>query len=541
MEDLKTQEQKMVILSLYCGHNAAACIIKDGSVLINWELERFSRIKHDFGYNQKFIDKTLELCNLTVDDIDILSINFRDYGRKPPFSVPNTCGKTHTGFTATLKGKSLNAIACNHHLAHAASAYYTSPFLKSTVLSLDGGGDCENKGISLFSGNKLIEYKPSNWDNLAGLWSGITMNNYRMPRLHEWDPGSGAGKIMALAAYSEPDPSIQDQLLQDMRKGGQPHYTDVHGAAFNNDEDLSDTKSKRSQTVSSSLQDLTEKYVLNQFQQAHKQFPTENICYAGGIALNCVANTRVLKRSSFKNLHVPPFPNDTGLAIGMALFVWHHVLDNKKGTDFFSPYCGIQYSKEEALKAIKENDKLTYKKIEDGELAKIISEKNIVCVYKGRSESGPRALGHRSILALPTIDNLQDYLNSKTKLREWYRPYAPIILEEQADQVLENYLEYSPYMTSSGTVKKEWRDRISGICHVDNTTRPQIVSKDHCEFVYNLLKDVYALTGVPVLLNTSFNRKEPIVETPSDAVKTFSKLPIKYLVLDDFLVTKEIN
>tara|TARA_B100001123_G_C15309918_1_gene1024014 strand:- start:868 stop:2454 length:1587 start_codon:yes stop_codon:yes gene_type:complete len=528
----------MIILSLYCGHNAAACILKNGKVLINWELERFSRIKHDYGYNQEFINKTLELCDLTIQDVDILSINFRDYGRKIPFHVPNTCNVTHIEFQGIVNGKTLRSIACNHHLSHAASAYYTSPFLSSTVLSLDGGGCCENKGTSIFEGNKLIEFKPGSAINIAGIWSGITMNNYRMPRLHAWDPGSGSGKIMALAAYAPPNEQIEQQLIRDMKKGGQPHYTDVHGPAFNNNEDLTDTHSLRSQTVASSIQSLTEKFVHSHFEQAYKTFPNDNICYAGGIALNCVANTRILKQSNFKNLHVPPFPNDTGLAIGMALYVWHHILNNPKSTNFFSPYNGPEYNENDSLMALKAHKDLSYKKLNMNELAELISNENIVCVFKGKSESGPRALGHRSIIALPTIENLQDYLNSKTKLREWYRPYAPIVLENYADEVLENYIPHSPYMTTSATIKKEWRDRLLGVCHIDKTTRPQIVTKDHCGFVYKLLKKVYSLTNIPVLLNTSFNRKEPIVETPKEALETFKKLPIKYLVLDNFLVSK---
>ena len=175
--------------------------------------------------------------------------------------------------------------------------------------------------------------------NLAGWWSGITLNNYRMKRIHRWDPGSGAGKIMALAAYGEANVNIENLIKDTMILGSSKKYTDKYSPAFNFDEDLSNTKSKRSQNVAASLQSITEKELLKIYDDGYKLFPNDNLCLAGGIALNCVANTRV--KSKFKNIHVPPFPNDTGLAVGMGLYHWYNILNNKKKIKSFSPYLGM--------------------------------------------------------------------------------------------------------------------------------------------------------------------------------------------------------
>ncbi len=522
----------MIILGLYNGHNAAACVMKNGQILINWELERFSRIKHDYGFNQAFLDQTLSHCGLTFDDIDMIITNSQNFKRPPPWKVPSTAVNYLESFMINNK----QAYALNHHLAHVASAYYTSPFNEATIITQDGGGDDENFSYGTAQDNVITGFNSGRVRNIAAYWSGITLNNYRMPRLHAWDPGSGAGKIMALAAYGETSVELEQRLEHTMEQGIQSHYTDPHSRAFNNDEDLSDVLKQRSKDVAAALQSYTEKEVKNIYDQVYAKEPNDNLCLAGGIALNCVANTRV--KSKFKNIHVPPFPNDTGLAIGMVLYAHHQINRAPKANTFFSPYLGPEYSDEIVANACTHSG-YRYQKLDVDHLVDYLCSRQPIVMCRGRSESGPRALGNRSIMCVPDMKNGRDFLNFKIKQREWYRPYAPIILDKYVDDILEDYLPESPYMSTSGTIKEEWRYKLSAVNHVDNSTRPQILKNEHNPFMYYLIERVYERTGIPVLLNTSFNKQEPIVESPEEAINTFRQFEnIDFMVLHDMQVTK---
>ena len=505
----------MIILGLYFGHNAAACVLKDGEVLINWELERFTRIKHDFGFSQEFIDKTLEHCGLTMNDVDHIACNnpvtitrwIEQHmpERKLNFKVPSA---------KTLEYKKFDrGYIVNHHLAHAASTYYTSPFNTATIFTWDGGGDSENSSVSQGVGNKIEQYKPDARKNLAAYWSSITINNYRMKRVHEWDPGSGAGKVMGLASYGNANEDLIRTIERTLSEAPRHEYYDPRARAYNNCEDLSDTKTSNSQNVAASLQSLTTRTLLTEIDDIYTG--NQNLCYAGGLALNCIANREIIKQTKFEKLHVPPFPNDTGLAIGCALYIWHHVLDNPKKTSYFSPYTGPDYN-------VGQPD------IE--RVGNLLADNKVICYYEGRSESGPRALGHRSILCNPGIDGIRDRLNYKVKMREWYRPYAPIIPEENAKEMLLDYNEWSPYMQTSAIVKHEYDEALSGVTQVDGSTRAQILKHDHNETLYNIIQQ----SKLPALLNTSFNYQEPIVETPEQAKATFDRMKdVDVLVIGD--------
>ena len=510
----------MIILGLYTGHDASCCIIKDGEVLINWQLERYTRLKCDFGYNAKFVEKTLEHCGLTWLDVDIVACNkpptitkwCKDHGMEiPPFDIPETGGVQFIEFPIS---KYTKGVAVNHHLCHVASAYYTSPYSSARAITWDGGGDAEHFSTAYCYDNKIKNYKPRVEESIANYWSTLSFANYKFKKLHDWDPGSGAGKIMGLSAYGTPvenakpinDPEAFPSTSIELKNmlmsfGVESEY-----------EDLSDGTTDKSQNVAASVQAYTVKRVLEEI----KQMPPgeANLCYAGGLALNCIANREIIKQTQFENLHVPPFPNDTGLAIGAALYVWHHVLDNMKINKYFSPYSGPDY-------------KVGTPDVQ--RVGEMIRDGKIICYFEGRSESGPRALGHRSILCDPSIPGIRDRLNNDVKRREWYRPYAPIILEEHAEEMLEDYNEWSPYMQTSAIIKPEYRDKLSGINHVDNTTRPQILRKEHNPTLYNII----LASGLPAILNTSFNYQEPIVETPEQAKATAERMPVDVLVIGE--------
>tara|TARA_X000001382_G_scaffold91637_1_gene66169 strand:+ start:1478 stop:3022 length:1545 start_codon:yes stop_codon:yes gene_type:complete len=509
----------LIILGLYIGHNASACVIKDGELLVNWELERHTRIKHDFGYNKEFVEKTLNYCGMSWLDVDIVACNnpkaitrWIDKNRpreNPPFNIPDTGGAEYREFDLPHS----KGIAVNHHLCHVAGAYYTSPYISASIISWDGGGDAENFATAHGQANRIVNYCPEKKENLASYWSSICFNNYKMKRIHDWDPGSGAGKIMGLSSYGTPGGDDLESLLkQTLAEAPSPNNFDPRARAFNQCEDLSDTTTDRSQNVAATLQNYTVKKLISEINSMKKG--EVNLCYAGGLALNCIANRDIVKHTHFENLHVPPFPNDTGLAIGAALYVWHHVLGNHKTTEYFSPYTGPDYN-------------VGTPDVE--KVAALLKDEKIICYYEGRSESGPRALGHRSILCSPSIKNIRQKLNYEVKNREWYRPYAPIILEDNAKEMLSDYNEWSPYMQTSAIIKEEYKELLQGVNHVDNTTRPQILKKEHNEILYNIIK----ASGLPALLNTSFNYQEPIVETPEQAKATWEKMPVDVLVIGE--------
>ncbi len=537
----------MIILSFYPGHNSSISLLKDGKVILNWELERYSRIKHDYGYSEAFLNESLNLCNLSIDDIDFVCCNHgfknpykvRQDTILQPFDIPITDENLAIPFTAELFGKKIDALAINHHLAHAACAYFTSPFKKASIVTYDGGGDNENALFADGDNNKIKVHRKTTLKNLAGWWSSLTFNNYRMPRLHEWDPGSGAGKIMGLAAYGKYDPIIQDRLLKDMENRILSEtYFDKNAYAFNDCKDLSNVHNERSQNLAKTLQCMTETAITNLFNEAFNGH-SENICYAGGLALNCISNTIALNNSPFENLHVPPCPNDTGLALGMALYGWHHYLENPRSEKFFSPYTGPQYQNSESF--FKGSAQADHFSIEENSIElvkKLLLTGAFICIYRGRSECGPRALGNRSIIGLTNIINGRDYLNFQVKKREWYRPFAPIILDKMTSTIIPDAPSYSPYMTTSGTISLQWREKLAVVNHVDNTTRPQILSREHNPFLYQLLDELNTEYGLPALVITSFNLQEPMVETPEQAYKTFKRFPLKYLVTDSLIISK---
>lgn len=288
----------MLILSIYTGHNAAVCIMRDDQILINIELERYSRIKHDFGYNPEFIQWAMNCVGVSINEVDLVALNNwggksnRDGSMGRPYEhIPTTMH--HVAFTANILGRDTPAIAVNHHLAHVASAYYTSSFNESSVFTWDGGGDNENASYSYCKDGKIISYQPLNLEELAGWWSSLTFNNYRMRRIHEWDPGSGAGKLMALAAYGQSDPDIIKRLMMEMgalpwdETRGEPPCkvwkTDSASWAFNWNEDLSDTKSRRSQNLAWAIQSYTENRVKEHFHNLWNKHPSDNICYQAGL------------------------------------------------------------------------------------------------------------------------------------------------------------------------------------------------------------------------------------------------------------------
>lgn len=536
----------MIILGIYPGHDAAVAIIRDGEVVLNLELERFTRIRHDYGFREDFLRFCLNQAGLFIEDIDYVAINGLTIDlqlnvnrppRKPitPFPVPPTPGIADSkSFTITLLGHKLPAFAINHHSAHLACAYFTSPFKKATVLSIDGGGDGFNASVARGDGNRLRDQKILDGPNLGVLWSKVSEINFGIQRTDPWIASSGPGKLMALASYGHPNSTITNRLFASWIAAntiGGIYLSDI----------LYDSRSRAAQDTSRALQDLTSAYVSEIFSRI-PLCRDGNLCYGGGVALNCVANSSAFTESPFSSLHVPPCPNDSGLALGMALYVFYTILDRPFIPKLFLPYLGPVYSNRSISFAINQAQKKTSldtSLVNERQVAELLSNGEILAVWRQKCECGPRALGHRSILSRPDIKGLRDYLNASVKKREWYRPFAPIILQAYANDVLKCPIQPAPYMTTSATIQPNWENRIKEVAHIDGSTRPQILTTECDQWLMSVMDTYSSISGLPVILNTSFNQCEPMVETPSDALNTFLRMPLRHLLLEDMLISKQ--
>jgi carbamoyltransferase len=423
----------------------------------------------------------------------------------------------------------------NHHLSHAVSAFHASPYTKAAVLTLDGRGEKATTSYYVGSGNELKFIRQVDMPHSLGLLYEKTTSHLGF--LHSSDEY----KVMALASYGKPkfveefrsiihtkdngiytiDDADFTELLGPVRKKGDP-FTEHH---FN---------------IAHSLQAVLQETVLKLANWLHRETQEENLCMAGGVALNCVLNAFLRDRGPFKNIWVQPAAGDAGTALGAAL--WVDIQQRKSIQRDFQmdhAYWGPEYSDDEIEKFLKWC-KVPYKKIDNvaKEAAELLAENKIIGWYQGRMEFGPRALGSRSILASPIQASMQARLN-EVKDREDFRPVAPVVIEEDAHEWFEG-AEYSPFMLFVYNVKQDKADQIPAVRHVDGTARIQTVNADQHGLYYELLKEFKKLTGVPVLVNTSFNTLgKPIVNTPRDAVECFWSSPFDALVIGSFLIDKK--
>ncbi len=544
------------ILSIYAGkHDAAICVLQNGKVLINYEKERYTRVKEDGGFCKDFLFYVLEKVNLSIEDIDILVLDFKTsplnlyknivssvtgipfpngHGYKELFSKSFHQGK------GNFFGKNLTIFSIHHHLAHSAGAYFTSPFLNASILTADGGGWAKNFSFATAQ-NGVLKFHDSIWTNPLGKLWDILPKFYGISK-----PGS----LMAIGGYGNKDLEIHKRLFDILTKNPSSKLSDfkftINDVSFDKGEINKhlNPKNHNDSDLAHSLQVLTDGIFTNWFAKA-LDHGFDNICFAGGLALNCISNSRAAINSGTKNIHVPPNPNDAGLAMGAALAVHFYILKNKYDPSFFSPYNGASYKNSDCIKAVEflkqKYSKIKIYKATNERIVNILLKDNVVARFFDKSESGPRALGHRSFIAKPDIRNIRKKMN-RVKKREWYRPFAPMILSEKANDLFENSVKNSYYMNTSSVVKKKWRQKLSGVLHVDNTTRPQFVDNFTCSDTYDLLKKFNIKSQIPALMNTSFNVQEPLVETPLDAAKTFLKIKndVKHLQINDYLIEKTL-
>lgn len=591
----------MYILGISCYyHDAAAVLLKDGVLVAAAEEERFTRKKHDFDFPKQAIKFCLEEGGITGQDLDhvvffekpfrkfdrILMMVLQTYPQSwKVFRESMITWMVDKLWVATTIQSELGVskdkiLFSEHHLSHAASAYLCSPFNESAVLTVDGVGEWVTATYGVGKGNDVKINKQTEFPHSLGLlYSAFTA-------FLGFEVNEGEYKVMGMAPYGEPkyvdkvwkliqlnkDGSFSlnmdyfsfhhstdktynnkftalfgtprpEKMLFFTEKTGFPKY---FGTPPGNFKDLS-TLNKHYADIACSIQRVTEDILVGMATHLHKTTRMKNLCMAGGVALNSVANTRILKESGFENMYVQPAAGDGGGALGAALWAYNTLLGKPRTFQMEHAYWGRENSDSEIGDFLRQNniphtrydneDKLLDAVVNNLTSAKVIGW------AQGRFEWGPRALGSRSILADPRNPDMKDIVNTKIKFREPYRPFAPSVLAESVEKYFElpNAMNMSParYMLYVVPVKEEQKKTLPAITHVDGTGRLQAVFKAQSPRYYKMIEKFGQATGVPVVLNTSFNLKgEPIVNTPANAFNTFEKSEMDALVLENFIIEK---
>ncbi len=560
-------------------HDVSACLLRDGAIAFAIAKERITREKHDTGFYQEVIDYCLKAEGITLDDVALIVRNcyvlpVEDMDARLAYEdVPEFMDSSERRLVANSPlylTTSDKVVTLSHHLAHAYSAFAACPFEEGVVMVVDGVGNyCvdihepdqltqtvnplarESESYYRFQGAKLETLKKVWLEPTRGFLSdefffmpglGALYSRVSSYIFADWNK---CGEVMGLAPYGR---SGGIKPLADMRTGELevPEWTAEFHTPWLPDSDPNWEKSrnlKHWQDLAWQVQDDTERVLLARAKWLRETTGARNLCIAGGVGLNCVANGRLAREAGFDKVWIQPASGDDGIAIGCAYY--GHLQLQKKPRSFVMDhaYLGRAYDDkdiEEALsKGLARLETVT-RQSDDvcAETARLLSEGNVIGWFQGRSEFGPRALGNRSLLADPRTPEMKDKLNARVKHRQAFRPFAPIVLAERAGEIFEGE-EDSPFMLLAKRVRPEWKDKVPAIVHVDGTARVQAVRKETNERLYRLLKEFEALTGVPVLINTSFNVKgEPIVETPRDAVECFLSTGIDHLVLHDAIVAK---
>lgn len=550
-------------------HDSAACLIRDGQVIMAIEEERFSRIKHDNNFPHKAIEFCLKSQELKAEEIDCVA-----YYEKPllkferiletflttwPFSLtPFLKGIPEwldykIKIEATIKklGFKNKIFFIPHHFSHAAASFYPSPFEKAAILTVDGVGEYQTTGLWYGKGNSITQLKSINFPHSLGLLYS-TFTAFLGFKVNEDEY-----KVMGLAAYGKPTFVNKIGSIIDIKDNGSfkldlkyfgfresfSMYNDRFEKLFGPARKPSEKITKRHKDIAASIQAVTEEIYFKMLNYLYSITKTENLCLSGGVALNALANGKTYEKTPFKKVYIFGAAGDSGAAVGAGLFVYNYVNPSSKRQLINNLYFGSKYSNEQ-IEPIFKKYNLKYKKyINKNELinktAKLLSGGKIIGWFQGRCEFGPRALGNRSIFCRPNPKNMKTKMNI-IKKREQFRPFAGSILQTKVSdyfEVPEKNL-WSPFMTFCFQVKKNKKDDLTAIVHRDGTCRIQTVDKTNGRY-FKLIKKFYQLTGIPCILNTSFNLKgEPIVENPDQAVEDFLKTKMDYLMIEDFLVFK---
>ena len=568
----------MYTLGISCYyHDSAAALLKNGHVIAAVEEERFSRKKFDDDFPKMAIEWCLKNAKIIPNELhsvafydkpilkfDRLLDNYIAVAPRGLFSFLDTIPKwihkrlwIKNEIKKSLKGFDGEIIFPEHHMSHAAHAFYTSPFEDAAILTIDGVGEWSTLSLGFAKNNSIKITHDVRWPHSLGLfYSAFTY-------FLGFKVNEGEYKLMGLSSYGTP--KYYDLILEkliDVKEDGSFHLN-MDYFAFTYDKVMTNkkfselfgitprTKNEKVEQIhfdiGASAQKVLEHILLKIVKFLYENTQVKNLCVAGGVALNGVANNRLLNESQFENIHIPPSPGDAGSAVGCAQYL-HFVHNcNKRNIETNNAkrvqeniYVGPDYSQDEINHFLNSNN-ITYESFEKKLLlektVKLIADGKIVGWYQGKMEWGPRALGNRSILADPRDAKMKDILNEKIKHRESFRPFAPSILEEYESDYF-NIKMPSPYMLFVCDVKQP--EKIPAVTHVDGTARLQTVSKESNPLYYELINEFYTLTGVPVLINTSMNvMGEPIVNTPEQAYNMLVKTDMDILVMGNNIISRK--
>ena len=584
------------ILGISCFyHDSAVCLICDGRIIAAVQEERFTRKKHDPRFPKNAIEYCLSEAKITVDDLDYVVFYDKPF---PTFerllmsyltvapkglrswleAMPLWMGqKLHIPKVIKREiGYNGNTLFTEHHEAHAASAFYPSPFNEAAILTIDGVGEWATASYGYGKGNEINLLKELHFpDSLGLLYSAFTyFTGFKV--------NSGEYKLMGLAPYGEPiykdlilreivevknDGSIRLNLTYFDFLGGLRMTNGRFARLFGGPPRKPETEiTKREMDIAASIQEVTEETVLKMARHVYKETGQKNLCLAGGVALNCVANGRVLRESPFDDIWIQPGAGDAGGALGAALSVWFRYLKNGRpdpeGRDSQQgSYLGPSFTNGE-VKTYLESNGYLYHPLSPDTRARTIAEQiaagKIVGYMAGRMEFGPRALGARSILGDPRRGETQSVMNLKIKYRESFRPFAPTVLEEKSAEYFDMDRP-SPYMLLVAHIRDDRcylvpkgngmsilerlelkRSDIPAVTHLDYSARLQTINRQNKKDYYDVIKEFERLTGCPVIINTSFNvRGEPIICTPEDAYKCFMRTEMDVLVIENCVLFKE--
>lgn len=574
----------MYILGLNAYHgDSSACIFKDGELITAIEEERIRRIKHWAGFPSESIKCCLKEAGIGIEDVDYITIS-RDPSANIYKKITHSIKKlvsfkalkdrlANTKKIVSIKGElakvlyikenqiKAEVINVEHHRAHMASAFFASPFEEAAILSIDGFGDFTSTMIGVGKGNKIKVFDSVIYPHSLGVFY-TTFTQFL-----GFDKYGDEYKVMGLSPYGKEDKQILEKLknviilknnglfeinekyFRHPKEGvsmswenGDPYieplYSDYLIEIFGRPRKKGEELTEYHKNLAWGVQRITEETIFHILNHLQKRTGLKNICIAGGVAQNSVANGKITDNTSFEYLYIPPAGHDAGTAIGSALWLYNQIKDKPRIESQLHSYFGAKFSDEEIESFCKENN-IPYKKYNNEELFELVvdclMDGGVVGWFQGRAEFGPRALGHRSIIADPRRVDAKEILNIKIKRREPFRPFAPSILKEQVKEWFEK-VDDVPFMEKVFKFKKDKRELVPAVVHVDGTGRLQTVDKEVELKYYGLIEAFYKKTGVPIILNTSFNENEPIVNTPKEAYDCFYRTKMDMLVMGNIVV-----
>lgn len=564
------------ILGISCGfHDSGAALINNGKVIGAVLEESFTGIKHDESFPFKSIEWLLESNNLTTSDIDVVSFyenpklkidRIKKSVKKGGFfkllnsnSIINRNKKAYNELESTIKsifGDTIEISYVEHHLSHLAYSYYTSPYERTAIVSVDGVGEWETAVIAYGDKNTITKLQTIEYPHSLGmLYSAFTA-------FLGFKPNEGEYKVMGLAPYGNPKTYLDEfkSIISSTEDGGfelnmdffdyewstDMMFNEKLGELFGFTNRLPDEQlEQHHMDLAASLQQIYENYFFKLLDRAFEHKPVPFLCLSGGCAYNGTANGKITELSKFQVVWIPPAPSDGGSAIGCALYHYYTTNPNVLRVDNSNPYLGPEYSNKEIKEILDESEiDVWYEYKEYSELIPYISKQivdgNVIGWFEGKMEFGARALGNRSILANPRDPQMKARVNRVIKKREGFRPFAPMVKEEERTK----YFDYKllvPFMNQVVQVKEEHRKHLPAITHIDGSARIQTVSNRQHSNMYKLLCQLHIDNGYPMVLNTSFNLKDQtMVLDPKTAIQTFLNCEMDILVLQNYIVRKKI-